>query len=182
MALSKQQQQQIMLVVMVAGGFSYVYWNYLLKPANEKIVKLTAQVNDILGQVETMKRTANRLPALQREYDSLVAEVGETEKRLPREKNLEEVLRIVTEQAAKNKITVSSFSPGAEKPQNYFVEFPISLTIGGSFHTLGKFLSVLGQQERILASRNVTLSYNPNPKKGQTVSGSFQLMAFTFKG
>lgn len=182
MALSKQQQQQVMLIVMVAAGFGYVYWNYLLKPTNAKIADLSKKVNDVLAQVETMKRTANRLPALQREYESLVSEVGETEKRLPKERNLEEVLRIVTEQAGKHKITVTTFAPGTDKAQNYYVEFPITLTVNGSFHTLGKFMAVLGQQERILASRNVTLGYAPNPKKGQTVTGSFQLMAFTFKG
>jgi type IV pilus assembly protein PilO len=182
MALSKQQQQQVMLVAMVVGGFGYVYWNYMLMPTNKKIAELTAKVNDVLGQVETMKRTANRLPALQREYDSLVTEVGETEKRLPKQRNLEEVLRIVTEHATKSKVTVTTFSPGSDKPQNYFVEFPISLSVQGSFHTLGKFMAVLGQQERILASRNIALSYAPNPKKGHTVTGSFQLMAFTFKG
>ncbi|HRY30757.1 MAG TPA: type 4a pilus biogenesis protein PilO [Elusimicrobiota bacterium] len=182
MALSKQQQQQIALIVMLGGGFLFVYWNYLLKPTNAKIVALETQVTDILGQVETMKRTANRLPALQREYDALVAEVGETEKRLPKEKNLQEVLRIVTEQSMKNKISVLSFAPGGDVQQNYCVEIPISLNITGQFHTLGKFLAILGQQERILTARDVRLSYTPNEKKGHTISGSFILLAYTFKG
>ena len=76
--------------VMMVAGFFYVYWNYLLKPANEKILKFDAEVTDILSQVETMKRTANKLPALQRQYNALLLEVGKTEKRLPKKKNLEE--------------------------------------------------------------------------------------------
>jgi type IV pilus assembly protein PilO len=182
MALSKDQQQKIVLAVMIAGGFGYVYWNYLLKPTNEKIAKLESEVANVLGQVETMKRTAARLPALQREYDSLLAEVGQTEKRLPKEKNMEEVLRVVTQQSLKNQITVRSFSPGTEMPRDYFVEIPISLTVAGSFHTLGKFMSILGQQERILGARGLSLNYEPNPQKGQTVSGNFTLLAYMFKG
>lgn len=182
MALSKQQQQQIMLVAMLTGGFLYVYWNYLLKPANEKIAKTETELAQVLDKVETMKRTAQRLPALQREYDALLAEVGKTEKRLPKDKNIEEVLRLVTEHSAKNQIMVLSFSPSGEKAQNYFVEIPIALSLTGQFHTLAKFLATLGQQERILGARNVQMSYSPNPKKGHTVSVSLMLMAYTFKG
>jgi type IV pilus assembly protein PilO len=182
MALSKQQQQQLAIVSMVAVGFLYVYWSYLLKPTNQKIVELDKKVADVLSQVETMKRTANRLPALQRQYDDLVAEVGKTEKRLPKEKNLEEVLRIVTEQAIKHKVSVLSFSPGGEKPQAYFIEIPVTLAVSGDFNSLGRFLASLGQQERILGSRDLRLTYSPNVKKGQTVTGSFNLLAYTFKG
>jgi Tfp pilus assembly protein PilO len=182
MALSKQQQQQAVLGVMLAAGFFYVYWNYMLKPANEKIVATEKQVADVMGKVETMKRTANRLPALQREYDNLLTEVGQTEKRLPKEKNLEEVLRIVTEQTMKLQISVISFAPGGEKPQNYYTEIPITLNIGAQFHSLGKLLTVLGQQERILSARDLRLNYSPNTKKGHTVTGTFNLMAFTFRG
>ncbi|MBI4395837.1 MAG: type 4a pilus biogenesis protein PilO [Elusimicrobia bacterium] len=182
MALSKQQQQQIVMVVMFVAGFSYVYWNYLLKPTNAKITKLDTELTRVLDEVETMKRTANRLPALQREFDDLNAQVGQAEKRLPKEKNLEEVLRIVTTEAIKHHVSILSFSPGTERPQNYFIEIPINLSFQGQFHTLGKFLSVLGQQERILAARNVQVTYSPNTKKGHTLNGSFSLLAYVFKG
>jgi type IV pilus assembly protein PilO len=95
---------------------------------------------------------------------------------------MENVLRIITEVSLKNNIAVQSFAPGGEKPQNYYVEIPISLNIAGQFNAVGKFLSILGQQERILTAKNLQLSYSPNPQKGQTVMGTFTLFAFVFKG
>lgn len=180
--LTKQQQQQIAAIVLGTAGFIYVYWNYCLKPTNQKIITVSAQLTEVLDKVETMKRTANRLPALQREYDNLQAEVGRAEKRLPKERNLQEVLRIVADHSAKSHISVLSFAPGGEAQQNYFIEIPISLSITGQFHTLAKFLSILGQQERILSAKNLQLSYSANPRKGHTVSGSFILLAYVFKG
>lgn len=182
MAMTKQQQQQVILGVMLAVVVPYVYWSYLLKPVKQKIRETEQEVRSIEEQVETMRRTANRLPALEREYENLVVEVGKAEKKLPKQKNVEEIIRVVTEQSMKQRIYVSSFSPDAEKPQNYFVEIPFGINMTASFHTLAKFLASLGQQERILSARNLTLSYAMDPKRGHTVSGSFILMAYIFRG
>lgn len=183
MALSKQQQQQVVLAVMLVAGFGYVYWNYMLSPANKKIAELNTNLTEVLDKVETMKRTANRLPALQKEYEGLLAEVGKSEKRLPKEKNLQEVLRLVTEHSLRQQITVRSFTPGAEVPQNYFVEVPVVMSVSGQFHTLGKFLALMGQQERILSAKNLSLSVAPlGNKKNDTIQGTFTLLAYIFKG
>lgn len=182
MALSKQQQQQVFVILLSVVGLSYVYWTYGLKPVNEKISSLNNSLTEVQDKVETMKRVAERLPALQKEYDNLVAEVGKAEKRLPKQKNLEEVLRIVTRHSQKTGVSVASFTPQGERAQNYYVEVPIDLSIAGQFHTLGEFLTTLGQEERILSARNLQLTYNANPRKGHSVTGTFTLLAYMFKG
>ncbi len=184
MAMDKKQQQVVVLTVLSVSAFLYFYMYspYGLKPTNEKIGQLTAELTNVQDKVESMKRTAQRLPALKREYDSLVAEMGQTEKRLPKEKSLEEILRIVTEQSLRYRIGVLSFTPGGGKEEAYYVEIPITLNVNGQFHMLGKFLASLGLQERILSARGLNMTYSPNPRKGQSVSGSFTLLAYAFKG
>jgi type IV pilus assembly protein PilO len=182
MALDKKQQQTVALTVMGAAFFFYIYWSYGLKPVNEKISRTSQELKTVTEKVDSMKRTAQRLPALKKEYESLQAEVGQTEKRLPQEKSLEEVLRIVTEQSLKYRVSVASFAPGSGKQETYYLEIPITMNVQGQFHTLGKFLTALGLQERILSARNLSLTYAPNPKKNHTVTGTFTLLAFSFKG
>ncbi len=182
MKLSKQQQQQIFLGLIVAGGAIYAYVNFCIKPTEEKRAKIEAELNDVLDKVEVMRRTANRLPALQKDYESLKLEVGKAEKKLPKEKNVEEILRIVTDESIKHRISVGSFSPGTEAQKNYFVEIPFGLNIKGNLHSLGKFLTILGQQERILSARNLNISYSLDTQKGHTIAGTFTLVGFMFKG
>ncbi|HOW27208.1 MAG TPA: type 4a pilus biogenesis protein PilO [Elusimicrobiota bacterium] len=182
MALSKQQQQQVMAIVMFVAGFAYVYWTYLLKPTNEKIVKLNADLVSVLDKVETMKRQALRLKSLQDDYNKLLLEVGETEKRLPKQKSLEDIIRIVTFESNKYHIRLNSFSPGGERAQNYYSEVPISLNVKGQFHTLGRFITAIGLQERIMSALGLTISYTPDQKTGETITANFILMTYTFKG
>lgn len=184
MALDKKQQQMVVLGVLGVSAFLYfyIYSPYGYKPTNEKIVRLTGELQNVQDKVESMKRTAQRLPALKREYDSLVSEMGQTEKRLPKQKSLEDILRIVTEQSLRYRVGVLNFTPGNGKEETYYVEIPITLNVSGQFHMLGKFLASLGLQERILSARSLSLNYSPNPRKNQTISGSFTLLAYAFKG
>lgn len=182
MAMTQEQQKQVLFAVMLAVGFPYVWWTYLMSPTLAKIKVTTEENRKLEDELESLKRTAARLGALEKERDALLVEVGKAEKKLPKERNLEEIIRLVTEQSQRNKIFINTFSPEGERPQNYFVEIPFGITFTANFNSLGRFLAVLGQQERIMAARNVTLSFSANPQRGHTVTGSFSLLSYIFKG
>jgi type IV pilus assembly protein PilO len=182
MAMSQEQQKQILFAVVLVVGFPYVWWTYLMSPTLGKI-NVTQQDNRRLeDELESLKRTAARLNALEKERDALLVEVGKAEKKLPKQRNLEEIIRTVTEQSIRQKIFINTFSPEGERPQNYFVEIPFGISFTANFNSLGRFLAVLGQQERIMAARNVSLSFTANPQRGHTVSGTFSLLTYIFKG
>lgn len=182
MALTQEQQKQVLLAAVLVVGFPYAWWTYGMRPTMDKI-RVTRQENQqIEEKVETMKRTALRLSALERERDALLAEVGKAEKKLPKQKNLEEIIRIVTQESQKHKVFIGSFSPANEVPRNYFVEIPFGINFTANFHSLARFLAALGQQERIMAARNVSINYSLNNLKGHTISGSFTLLTYIFKG
>jgi type IV pilus assembly protein PilO len=182
--LTKEQQKTIAAVVLAVGAFTYVYWNYMMKPTNAKIVQLKQDLATKQEQVETTKREALRLPAIKREYEALVLEVGETEKLIPKEKGLDNVLRTVTEEAIRLNIQVISFSPRGISQKTYYNEIPIDLSIQANFHSLGHLLATLGQKERIMNSRNVqmtALSANQNSPTGHTVQVTLSLAAYAFR-
>jgi Tfp pilus assembly protein PilO len=53
----------------------------------------------------------------------------------------------------------------------------------GTYHAFAQFLAEIGQESRILSVKNVTYNYSPPSKDSDaTVSISFVLMAYTFKG
>jgi Tfp pilus assembly protein PilO len=182
MALTQEQQKQVVLAVVVAVGFPYAWWRYLMSPTMAKIKTVQEENQKIEDKVAAMKRTAARLGALEKERDELMAEVSKAEKKLPRQNNVEEIIRIMTEQSQSHKIYVGSFAPQKETAKQYFVELPFGVSFSANFNSLGRFLSSLGQQERILSARNLSISYSLNEARDHTVGGSFTLMAYAFKG
>ncbi len=183
MALTNQQKQSAVLGAMAVVGILYVYYSFFLKPVNEKIATLDNELSQVTRKIDDMKLIADRLPILQKEYDALLAEVSKTEKRLPRDKKMEDIWRTVSEIAIKNQVSVMSFSPGAEQQSSpFFSEIPFSLSITGQFHSVARFLAAMGQQERIFNARALQLNYAPNTKKNHTVTGSFTLLTYIYKG
>jgi type IV pilus assembly protein PilO len=182
MALSKEQRNQVFLLVIALVGFPIVWWNYLMKPTLDSIKEKRRDNQEIEEKVETMKRTAARLGALEKEKDTLLAEVSKAEKKLPKQRNIQEVYRVLMEEAEREKVAIGTFTPEQEKAQEYFVEIPFGVSYSGNFHSVAKFLAAMGQQERIMAARNLSMRAAMNAQKGQTMSGNFTLVAYIFKG
>lgn len=182
MAMNQEQQKQLAMAVIAAGLFGYVYFARLLKPVQEEILKKESELVTVNSRIDGLRATANQRDQLLKRVEDLKVQVAAVEKRLPRDRNLQDIIRIVSDLAAKNGVRYSSFSPMGEQPSQLFMEIPFGMNISGSVLSVAKFLAALGQQERILSARNLSLSYSSDPKKNQTVTGSFTLVAFVYNG
>ncbi len=180
--MDKKQQQQVAMGIVAAGLFGYVYYAKLLTPVQAAIVQKQSDLAEVNGRIDSLRVTANQRDQLLKRVAELQAEVVKVERRLPRTRNVQDIIKIVSELATKSGIRYSSFSPMGESSQQYFTEIPFGMNITGNVQTIGKFLAAIGQQERIFSVKNLSLSYASDPKKNQTVSGSFTLYAFIYNG
>jgi len=159
MAGKMTQQQQTMVVAMLFSAFVlYGYWNYLLKPTNQRIERDTATYADLRAKIETAERQSRRLPALQNELARLQVELAAMESQLPKDKDLPNILRTLTREAQQQELVFSRLAPKPSQKQQYFEIIPFDATFTGSLHSLARFLASLGQQERIFSAQNITLS------------------------
>ncbi len=182
MAMNQDQQKQLAMGVIAVVLFGYVYFSKLLKPVQAEIQSKETELASVNSRIDGLRATANQREQLLKRVEDLKAQVAAVEKRLPRDRNIQDIIRIVSELAAKNGVRYSSFSPMGEQPSQLFMEIPFGMNISGSVLSVAKFLAALGQQERILSARNLSLSYGSDPKKNQTVTGSFTLVAFVYNG
>jgi type IV pilus assembly protein PilO len=156
--LTKQQQQLIVVVLMFVIGGGYFYWNYMLKPTLTQIEEREARYKDLTEKIETAERQARRLPALQLEYATLQQELVTLEKQLPTDKDLPNIIRVLTRQALQENLTFTKLAPKAAVRQEYFEIIPFDIQFSGSLQSLARFLTALGQQDRIFQAQNLTLS------------------------
>ena len=52
----------------------------------------------------------------------------------------------------KNRVRVVSFTPGATRPQQYFIELTYPVSIKGRYHDIGRFLAAVALEGGILES------------------------------
>jgi type IV pilus assembly protein PilO len=156
--LTKQQQQIVAFVVMFIVGGGYFYWNYMLKPTMQNIHQREERYQELLAKIDTAERQARRLPALQNELAMLQQDLSSLEKQLPKDKDVPNILRILTREAIQEGLQFARLSPKVLSRQQYFEIIPFDLQFTGTLHSLARFLASLGQQDRIFQAQNVSLT------------------------
>src|SRR5690242_1782192 len=109
--LTKQQQQLVAALLMGVIGGSYFYWTYMLRPTLAQIKERQAKYTELTGKIETAERQARRLPALQLEYATLQQDLLSLEKQLPTDKDLPNIIRVLTRQALQENLQFGRLAP-----------------------------------------------------------------------
>ena len=176
-------QQNLIALGMFFVMLCFVYYKYLLSPLQQKYHDANQKLQSTESKLTEMRRRAMELPKLQAEMKLLEEEVTDLEKRLPKDKEIPELLRTVTKTAQRFQLKISNFAPGGVSAQSNYNEVPFQITLQGTYHALAHFLAEVGQESRILAARNITFAAGQQSKNNEaTVSVNFTLIAYTFKG
>lgn len=181
--MTKKMQQNIMLLVLVTGGLSYAYYTFLWAPMQTKYAVSVETLKATESKVAEMRRRALELPKLQAEMKQLEQQVAELERLLPKDKEIPQLLRVVTKTAQRFQIKITQINPLAVAAQPNYNELPFQMSVQGNYHAFGYFLAELGQGSRIMSARNIVYSQIPSSKDSNaTIAASFTLVAYTFKG
>lgn len=181
--MNKQIQQLIFMLILMAGA-AFLFFNFVVSPKLTQIEQAKQKRLETRARLKEMKVRALELPRLEAEMKILTQEVLGLEKQLPKEAEIPELLRTIIRTAQKYSIKITNIAPPAKpvEQQNYN-ELPFEITLQGSYHSLAHFMSDLGQEPRILNSKNVKLSGQAQSKENNnTVNVNFTLVAYTFKG
>jgi type IV pilus assembly protein PilO len=179
--MTKEMKQNLMAVGIFIVIVLVVYFKYLINPINKKYAEADEQLSKVESKIVAMKQRARELPKLQREMKLLEAEVTELEKRLPKEKGIQQLLRLVTKDAQAYKINILTFTPNEAAEKANYTEIPFRISVRGSYHSLAQFFADLGQESRIISARNLTMTAD-STTKNDTVTASFTIVAYMFKG
>jgi type IV pilus assembly protein PilO len=181
--MTKKMQQNLIFLVLIFAGLIYVYSKYMIGPLNTKYKTTQQTLAQTEQKLSDMKRRALELPRLQAEMKYLEEEVQGLEKLLPRDKEIPQLIRMITKTAQRFNISVKNIAPAGMVSMSNYDEYPFQIALKGTYHSLARFLTELAQDERILNFRDLTFTGKPPSKEDpDTINVNFTLVAFTFKG
>ena len=171
----------IILPVLLIGGI-FAYYKYFLAPLNEKEKAIATDLEKIKRDYnEAVGKTA-RLSQLQQEISLLNQDIAEVQKRLPPKKDVPYLIRLLSKKMGQFQIIWNRISPGTQTEKEYYVEHSYTIPFKTTFHDLARFLTEIGQMERIFATRFPTLKSEPNAaSEGVLVSGELTFLIYTSK-
>lgn len=114
---------------------------------------------------ERKQAKAVNLDAYKQQLSDMQEQFGAMLQQLPNKTQIADLLVDVSQAGLASGLEFSLFQPSGEKRKDFYAEKPIKLTVVGSYHEFGEFVSNLAALPRIVTLHNVSLT--PAGKGGQ---------------
>lgn len=169
-----------LLYLLVLVGVMVGAYFVALKPMDEKIQSFrddTASKADILNDLLAAKA---KYPDLDNEIQRLTEAMDSFEQKLPSQRDMEIILRRITEVGSENDLTIKSIKP--DKPINAaeYKELPIKLEIVGDFDSYYSFIKAIEEMPRI--TRMPEMKVSKVKAKGEGIVKTTMTLSIFFEG
>ncbi|MEA3307855.1 MAG: type 4a pilus biogenesis protein PilO [Elusimicrobiota bacterium] len=178
--LTKDQITQIVAGVFFTGIFGYFYVAYFWLPLSKKIEENTKKVATIEKDIRKARVKKAKYKNLEKKLASLKIQKVAAQKKLPKEKKVPDLIRMLTYLGKKHNVSISRVNPGAAKKERYFTKVAYKISLKSDYHSFGKFLTALALEERILTMENVSISAVTTDD--YTINVTFTLTSYQYSG
>jgi len=163
-------------LVLLAGLFFY----FVYLPKSEEIAKTRDEIAKLQQRLSQAIVRARALKKFEAEYAEADAQFQEALKLLPNTKEIPTLLKSITQLGTDSQLEFMLFSPQKERPQDFFMEIPVSIEVSGSYHNVAVFFDKVGQMERIINILNVSMT--PQKERSTTLTTRCDAVTYRFKG
>ncbi|MCK4935390.1 MAG: type 4a pilus biogenesis protein PilO [Elusimicrobiales bacterium] len=178
--LTKDQITQLVAGLFFAGIFGYFYVAYFWLPLSKKITENTKKVATIEKDITKARVKKAQYKNLEKKLAGLVVQKEAAQKKLPKEKKVPDLIRMLTYLSKKHNISISRINPSVAKKERYFTKVAYNITLTSSYHSLGRFLTALALEERILTMENVSITAAKSDD--YTINVNFVLTSYQYSG
>lgn len=178
--LTKEQITQVVGGVVLAGVFGYFYLFYFWLPTAKTIEVSTKKVSSMEADINKARMQKAKYKDLEAKLASLRAEKEAAEKKLPREKKFPDLIRTITTLSHKYKVDIVSINPMGSSQVEYFTRVSYNIALKGNYGDVGRFLTALALEERILTSENLVVTATGGAET--SLSAQFVLVAYQYNG
>ena len=174
-----------LLVLILCAAVLGAGWYFDTREMIGKLEKSQAQEKDLFSVLDNKQRKAANLEPLKQQLAEMKQSFGAMLRLLPNKTEIEGLLVDISQSGLASGLEFELFKPLAEKPQEFYAVQPINITVTGSYHEMGQFISAVAALPRIVTQHNIRL--NPYSKSAAESSSSeetnlrMQMVARTYR-
>ncbi len=179
----------------------FLFYHFLFYTKWQKELKnLSDELRNLEAKLASARQAVRDLPMLERKIKSLEYKWELSQRLLPPEEKIDDVIRLITQRAMEAGIKITELKRGApsqyitktispakptEKKKEGIVQIsiqqvPLDLKIKSNFHSLCEFLSEISTLQRLITTWNTNIS--SKTEEEYTLEGSLQAKIYIFGG
>jgi type IV pilus assembly protein PilO len=147
----------------------------------KQIKVLDSKIDKQNNEIASSQSKAAKLEMLKMENERLVARINELKEQLPEEKEISTLLKQVSDLGIAAGLEIKSWkpSPKVTHPSGIVYEIPVSVSVEGTYHNLGYFLSSLTRLNRIVNIQDMRLGSPRRERAESMLQVSFKASTFS---
>lgn len=142
----------LMCIAIAFGG----YW-FIIRGEVHQYAKLQTKEQSLKQLYLQKKALAVNLPAYKLQMTQMKQIFNVMLQQLPNRNQVPDLLVDITQAGLSRGLKFVLFKPNPEKPVDFYDELPISLTVKGTYHELGEFVSDLAALPRIVTVDSISV-------------------------
>ncbi|MSP25488.1 MAG: hypothetical protein EXR75_10055 [Myxococcales bacterium] len=141
----------LVMTVLAVAAYLVFFYDDVTTQIEQKQQELSQQ-RTRLAEAEAAKREYNKDLARRARHETLARK---QKKMLPDDAEMPTFLSTLQTVATVSGVTLSSWKPLDETPEQFYAKLPMELKVQGKYHQIAKFFYGIGQVDRIINMENI---------------------------
>ena len=168
----------IFAVVIIVPCVAFYFLHFT--PKTQEIKNLESQEAKLRKEITGAKARAAKLDEHLAEMEEVKRLFAEASVLLPQKKDIPGLLTNISALGTNSGLDMKTFSPGGERPKEFYAEIPVSLNVVGPYHNIGDFLYEVSKLDRIVSAINLSLG-GPSMQRGEMIlTSGISLITYRF--
>lgn len=163
--------------LILAGAVHYAWFRGL----NAQIKTKRADLEVLHQEIQKGLAAERKLPQFREEVRRLELELAKLLQVLPSKRNTEELIKRIETLTRQGDFTLRKFTPGDFVPKEFYAEWPIDISLEGTYHNLALFFDRMSRFSRIINVEDLRVTALDNvPQK--SIGAVFVAKTFIYTG
>jgi type IV pilus assembly protein PilO len=175
------QRNQLVVLAVLILGLCAVWYVYMVRPLQEEVQKYRREVQQLQAEIQAGEAVRDKLAELKRAVQEQEARLAHLREVLPEKKETADIILEVQETAVKSGLKITSFAPKATVNNQFYEDWPIELTMEGSYNSLGSFFERISGFTRIINVGELHVkAIEKEPNRNRTLTAACTATTFVY--
>ncbi len=174
-------RQQLVLFALALFAILYFSYSWTIEPLRTEVATLEARIDALTLEVDQGRLVEARLPEFRREVQAQREKLRIFKQTLPDEKETPDLMRRIQQLAVGANLNIKSFIPQQTVSREFYVDWPIQMTMEGNYHNLGRFFERVSRLQRLVNIGDVSIRALENTSvRERTIGATCTAITFVF--
>jgi type IV pilus assembly protein PilO len=180
--LEEKKWQTALAIGLVIGALlaGAVHYGWIRK-VNEDITKKQAELKGLQEEIAKGRAAERKLSQFREEVKRLELELSKLLQILPSSRNTEELIKRIETLTRQGDFTLKRFTPGEPANKEFYAEYPIDISLDGTYHNLALFFDRMSRFSRIINVEDLKIA-SVETIPGKSISAQFVAKTFIYTG